>query len=279
MEVLIVRYAELGLKGKNRAYFEKLLVRNIKSCLKRCAIIFDRVYRVRGRIIVTGSDQDPRPLMKVFGISSISKALVVERKMETIIEASMKLASEKSFESFRVTSQRLDKNFPFDSSYINRTVGEAIFEGLHKKVDLKNPELNLHIEIVDNAYLFTDKLDGFRGLPVGCQGRVVCLLEGPYANLASILVMRRGCFVSLISKELRDISHIELFNLGDKTRFELIKDYSEIDSFVERIRAKAVVVPDTLDGIKDYGIKCLVLRPLIAYNKEELEKLNKTYFR
>jgi adenylyl- and sulfurtransferase ThiI len=278
MEVIIIRYAELGLKGSNRGFFERRLVKNIKLCLKNNSLPYESVRRIRGRILVD-SGIEAIPLLKnIFGISTLSHATVVPLELEEIKKAALSYANDRKFESFRITTQKLNVKFPHDTPTVDRTVGEVIFETMHKKVDLHKPELNIHIELADKAYIFDQKIEGPKGLPVGSEGRILCIMEGRESYLAAVLMMKRGCSVLPCGKEDMDLDLLKKYYPSEKLAIRKIKDYSELDAIAKDKRILAVVAPDNLATLKDYGTGLLVLRPLVGYSDEELEEKYREYF-
>ncbi|MFC1800761.1 THUMP domain-containing protein, partial [Nanoarchaeota archaeon] len=187
--MIIIRYSEIGLKGKNRFFFEKKLVSNIKYCLKQNNIEFSKVTKPRGRIMVH-TDKTCQMLKNVFGISSVSHT----KEFLTYDDLKQSLPTIPSKNSFRVSTQRLDKNFKMTSQEVNRELGALIQEKTNAKVDLKNADITVGIEIIENQfYLYTKTIAGYGGLPLGTEGKVYVLVEDETSLLAAWLVMKRGC--------------------------------------------------------------------------------------
>jgi thiamine biosynthesis protein ThiI len=278
MGIIIVRYAELGLKGNNRLFYERRLMKNIKLCLKDNNLGPGSVRRIRGRILLEAGEEAIPFLRNIFGIASLSSTIVAPPNIEDIKKAALEYAATRKFTTFRITSQRLDTRFPLNSSELDRTVGEVIFETLHKKVSLKEPELNLHIEIADKAYLFSDKVLGFGGLPIGTQNRVLCLLDNKYSLLAAALLMRRGCSAALCSLAEFDVEPLKRFCYGMVPSLRIIKSLEEIDKTASESKARALIVSDRVDSLRDYKTKLPVLRPLVGYDDRKLEQEYRRYF-
>jgi len=271
--VVIVRYSEISLKGDNRIVFERKLIDNIKDCLKKNKVKYEKIERLRGRIIIFAG-QKLGCLKYVFGISSFSPALVIEPEIKEIEKTVSKLIENKKFKSFRVSAQRLNKNFSLTSPEIEKTIGSFVCEKLNKKVSLKNFDLEIGIEILDYAYVFTERIKGLNGLPVGCEGKVVSLMENENSLLASLLMMKRGCSLIPISLKKTDIKLIEKFAYGFEPELIIIKNLDELDNITEEHDAKAVVVGQTLETFKELKLKTMVLRPLIGFNECSLKELN-----
>ncbi|MGL4283386.1 MAG: THUMP domain-containing protein, partial [Eubacterium aggregans] len=155
--VILVRYGEISLKGLNRNYFIDLLVKNIRDTL--CYLDSVVVKKVQGRIIIDVDDgqfQDAlESVQKVFGIVSISPAVVVESVLETIETAVEEEARARTFKTFRVTAKRSDKRFPMKSPVIGHHMGAVILKALDGtgiSVDMTNPDMNLWVEVREETY-------------------------------------------------------------------------------------------------------------------------------
>ena len=260
--IYIVRVAEIGLKGKNRGMFENTLVGNIKFPLQRKGIEAD-VRRYQGRIIIECAEDISDFLKNVFGIANFS--IAHETEIEKVKEKILELIKGKKFETFRVTVQRLNKNFGKTSQDFAGELGACVVE-LGKKVDLKNFDLNIQVEIMDKAYVFFEKVKGFGGMPVGVEGKAVCLLEDEKSIAACWLAMKRGCAIIPVSYSDFDLSGLQMFSPHELALVK-IKNLEETEKM-----AKAIVVNDTIDNVNDYDTKLLILRPLIYYDEDEIKE-------
>ncbi len=249
-KVVILRYSEIGLKGNNRIVFEKKLIDNIRDCLKKNKVKYKKIERLRGRIIIF-TEQKLDCLKYVFGISSFSSALVVEPEIKEIEKAIESIIKDRKFKTFRVSAQRLNKDFSLTSPEIERTIGSFVCEKLNKKVSLKNFDLEIGIEILDYAYVFIERIKGLNGLPVGIEGKVVSLIENKNSLLASLLMMKRGCLVIPVSLKKTDISLIKKFAYGFEPELIIIKNPDELDNMAEEHDARAVVIGQTLETFKE----------------------------
>ncbi len=266
-KVVIVRYSEIGLKGNNRILFEKKLIDNIKDSLRKNNIKYKKIERLRGRIIIF-AEQELNCLKYIFGISSFSPALIIEPKIKEIEKAVSKLAENKKFKTFRVSAQRLNKNFSLTSPEIERAIGSFVCEKLNKKVSLKNFDLEIGIEILEQAYVFTERVNGPGGLPVGIEGKIISLIEDKNSLLASLLMMKRGCSVIPVSMKKTNIDLIKKFAYGFEPELIIIKSIEELDKIAKENNARAVVVGQTLETFKELNIKTMVLQPLIGFDKK-----------
>lgn len=244
----LIRYGEIALKGNNRPYFEKLLVRNIRDCLKKNNIGYNNILRVRGRIIVF-SEENCEVLKNVFGITSISQSTEVE--IDKIEETALEYYTKGTF---RISAQRITKESLENSKEINIKVGDYIVKKTGAKVKLKNPDVDIGIEIVNNrAYVFNKKINAVGGLPIGCEGKVAVILEDKDSIKAAYLMMRRGCNITLIEKKKINFNELKkyAYGAGIKVAKEVPED------------AKAVVTSEKINDIKKRKYKQIVIRPLI----------------
>src|SRR6056297_1299227 len=183
---IIIHYSEIALKGKNRAFFEKTLIKNIKRSLKE--EYFKKVKRMSGRALIeltkkgeTNKKEIKNSLKRVFGIVHFSFGKLVPQNIKDIKKQAVSELKDKEFSSFRIKTKRSNKNFHLNSIEINQKVGAEILKKLKKNitVDLENPDITCFIEIVeDKAYTYTKKIKAFGGLPVGTGGKAVSLLSG-----------------------------------------------------------------------------------------------------
>lgn len=263
MNSWIVRYGEIALKGRNRHLFEKRLVDNIKNYLKKNKLNFKEIKRVIGRIVVF-SDDDCGILKNVFGIVSISHAIESDLDLNEIKEQLDKFFIKGIKNSFRVSTKRIDKDLPYKSNDIDIDIGAYISEQTKSKVNLKNFESEIGIELFNNkAYIFNKRVKAFGGLPEGIEGKVYCMINGPESLLAAWLMMRRGCYVECIAYDKKDMSWINKYS-AHNLKLKIILNLKELDI------NQALVVDDKLPYIKKYEFEGLILRPLITMSKKEI---------
>lgn len=244
--MIIIRYRELALKGNNRIVFERSLQRNIVDCLKKNNILYEKVWRIRGRMIIHTEQQVPQ-LAHVFGIASYSYGKELPLDLEVIKKESL-LAYKGG--TFRISCQRME-DFSHNSPEVEREVGAYVVEQTGAKVKLKDPEQDIQIEIFNgHAYIFTEKIPGPGGLPVTKESHVVLLLQDENSIKAGIRMMRRGCNLNVYKE--KDLSWDEL------KKYEYGFTIKELSTFPEHA---VFVVSDTVETIKEYPF--FVLRPLI----------------
>ncbi len=195
--VFIVRYSEIGLKGKNREFFEKKLIDNILKIVRPAAV--NKRY---GRIIVRIGRNDPSVLEKrlkyVMGIQNYSLGYALAHDIDEVKKISLELAKlefEKGYKTFKVSAQRGYKDFPLNSIELNREIGGYIYENIPGlKVDVHNPEFEIGVDVREKEiFVFSGKNYLSGGLPVGVSGRALLLLSGGIDSpVAGWYAMRRG---------------------------------------------------------------------------------------
>jgi len=201
--LFIIRYSEIGLKGKNREWFEQKLMRNIRQHLSSEEA--SKVTKIHGRIIVeTNADSDKvtSRLQYIPGIANFSLALETTHELGPINEIVLQLVSEyigkvkREDITFKIAACRSDKHFSKNSVQLAAELGGTVLERYPTfKVDLTQPECVIGIEIwpKDRAILYLEKTPGVDGLPVGTSGKVLSFLSGGIDSpLASYSMMTRG---------------------------------------------------------------------------------------
>lgn len=201
--VFLIHYHEIGLKGKNRRWFEQRLVTNIQRALADVPI--GAVRRLTGRIVLDLKPDTPREIVterlrQVFGIANFSEAACVRADMEAIREAVWALAEDTEFESFKIATKRSDKAFPLNSVQINQQLGAYVQERTGAAVRMADPDLTCFVELSQQGvFVYGEKVSGPGGLPVGVGERAVSLLSsGIDSPVASYRLMRRGVQLSFV---------------------------------------------------------------------------------
>lgn len=196
-KIFLIHYHEIGLKGRNRARFEEQLCRNIEQALKN--IPHGRPRRISGRLLLPILPDSPRGaivdrLRCVFGIANFSEATETISTIEGIRETAWAIVQKVRFDSFKVATKRSDKTFPMTSEDVNRDVGAYIQERSQADVQMALPDLTCFIELSrQGTFIYTEKIPGPGGLPVGVSEHAVSLLSsGIDSPVASYRVMKRG---------------------------------------------------------------------------------------
>jgi thiamine biosynthesis protein ThiI len=201
---ILVRYDEIGLKGKNKSYFINKLRRNISNKLSG---ISDLQYSTpHGRIFIElnteDSDDCVNRLRFIPGIASLSVGISVDPDFNTLAEIGINwirpILSSVSSLKFCVRTNRVNKSFPYSSMECNYEIGGRIMEKLSGDglvVNINEAEFVLEVEIARNkTIIFHNRIPGLRGLPVGTAGQALCLLSGGIDSpVAMANIIRRGC--------------------------------------------------------------------------------------
>ncbi|MDR5660052.1 tRNA uracil 4-sulfurtransferase ThiI [Serpentinicella sp. ANB-PHB4] len=207
-KVLIIRYGEIALKGLNKRFFEDKLVKHIRNAISDIGKL--KVYKEHSRIYIDFNDEeyDEHDILdrvrKVFGVVSVSVAKKIEVNLELLKEMAVKEVKEnleeQEIKTFKIESKRADKSFELNSLELSRTVGGYVLSQFDDiKVDVHNPDLTIYIEVRNIAFVYSKKVSGFGGLPLGTNGKALLLLSGGIDSpVAGWLVGKRGVEIDAI---------------------------------------------------------------------------------
>lgn len=194
--LLLVRYGELSLKGRNRKTFEDLLLSNMRARL--VDLPHGRITKTFGRIYLETKDnwaELAQRLQGVFGIVSVSPVLRRSLDMEEIKEGARLIIQDTPGRTFKVEARRPNKSFPLTSPEICQTLGGHILRNFsHLTVDVHRPDFVLNVEIrQEGAFLYSQVIPCLGGLPAGSSGKGLLLLSGGIDSpVAGFLSMKRG---------------------------------------------------------------------------------------
>lgn len=226
-KVLIIRYSEIHLKGKNRGYFERVFAVNIEKSLKGYK---HELSRQSGRYLVEKFDEDKTDeiilkLKKVFGIHSLSVALKVPSETSLIFAAANAVCNSEG--SFKVVTHRADKKFPLNSMQISAEIGGRLLSvNKNLKVDVHNPDFVISIDLRENgtSLVFNEFLKGAGGMPTGTSGKGLLLLSGGIDSpVAGHMIAKRGMKVNCLHFHSYPYTNLQA---KDKV-IELAKVFSE----------------------------------------------------
>ncbi|MGN1315268.1 MAG: tRNA uracil 4-sulfurtransferase ThiI [Lachnospiraceae bacterium] len=204
----LIKYAEIGVKGKNRYLFEDALVQQMKYALKRCEGEF-RIRKAQGRIYVDAVgdfdfEETVENLQTVFGICGICPVVYVEdegfeKLSETIIDYMNQVYPDKN-KTFKVVARRARKNYPLDTMELNREIGGILLDTFPQlRVDVHNPQINLYVEIREKIYIYSQIIPGPGGMPVGTNGKAMLLLSGGIDSpVAGYMISKRGVKIDAV---------------------------------------------------------------------------------
>lgn len=207
-KVISVSLGEMALKGSNRKYFEDQLIKQIIR--KTEDIKFDKLYREQGKIYIEADEEKFEGLISrlrnVFGLVYVSPCIRVGKDMEEIYNAcafNMKERMEKdsSIKTFKVHTNRADKNFPLTSPEISGKMGKRLldkFEDL--KVDIHDPHIYMYIDIKQtSAYIYSERIKAHGGMPIGTSGKGLLLMSGGIDSpVAGFMMAKRGVSLSCV---------------------------------------------------------------------------------
>ena len=199
---IVIRYGEIGTKGKNKKDFIRCLFNNIRNSLKKYNELkfinrYDRMY-------VELNGKDPRELYSaldmIAGISSYSPVYLIERDLEVLKEKTREIINNVEFKTFKVDSRRADKTFEVESQKLNRIIATVILQNKEVKVDVHNPDMKYNIEVRgEGIYVYYEKYKGIGGYPLGVGGRALVLLSGGIDSpVACFEMMKRGVTIECI---------------------------------------------------------------------------------
>ena len=304
---VLVHYSEIGLKGKNRGFFEKILIDNIKNNLK-----VKDIEKKDKRIVLDVDKVDN--LNNIFGVAYYSIIEEVESNEEDIVKKAISIIKKLKYKEINLRTSRSDKNFPLTSVELNKKIGEEVNK-LKLKINFSSDE-KIFIEVTkDKSFIYSEKIKGLGGLPVGSSGKVLCLFSGGIdSSLAAYQMMKRGCRVDFLHfhalKNNKDVSKSKIKKIitilnkyQKKSKLYLVPYHnyqlSTMDKFKESLDVvmfknfmlkfsericrkgyKAIITGDslgqvasqTLDNINSsrVNVRIPILSPLISFDKQEI---------
>lgn len=204
----LIKYAEIGVKGKNRYLFEDALIHQIKFALKKCEGRF-LLSKTQGRIFVEAEgdfdyEDTVERLRHVFGIAGICPMIYVEDEgFEKLCETVVKYVGDvypDRHKTFKVHCRRARKNYPRESMEVNAGLGEVLLDAYPElRVDVHEPEILLNVEIRERIYIYSEVIPGPGGMPVGTGGKAMLLLSGGIDSpVAGYMIAKRGVKIDAV---------------------------------------------------------------------------------
>ena len=200
---LIVHYHEISLKRGNRPLFLRHLLRNLERATRDLGPV--SVHQRPGRILLDLEGNEQPDLVaarvsRVCGVASAALASRVPSSVEAMKTAVGALVEGRPFASFRISARRAFKTYPLTSVELNRELGAFVVQRTGARVDLTNPELEIHVEVLPaETFVYAGRVAGPGGLPVGTAGTVAALLSGGIDSpVAAWRMMKRGCRVIFV---------------------------------------------------------------------------------
>ena len=201
-KLIMIKYGELSTKKDNIKVFIEKLSNNITKKLKNYDIKIQK-NKVRMFIDIKNYDEDKivNLLKEVFGIHCFVICYKVDKNLESIESESLNLLKNENFKTFKVETNRADKNFKYNSMEVSKFVGARILKNIDNvKVDVHNPDILLHVEIRSECtYIYTKEIPGLGGYPTGIQGKGLLMLSGGIDSpVAGYLASKRGIDIDAI---------------------------------------------------------------------------------
>lgn len=201
-QAFLIKYGEIGIKGKNRYLFEDALIRQMRFALNDVDGTFN-VHKSQGRVYVECEgdfdyDEAVASLKRVFGIVGICPVIHVpdqgfDELKKVVVDYMDNMYPDKNT-TFKVEARRGKKSYPKNSMEINCEIGEAILDAFPEiKVDVHKPEIKLNIEVREEIYIYSEIIPGPGGMPVGTNGKAMLLLSGGIDSpVAGYMISKRG---------------------------------------------------------------------------------------
>lgn len=210
-KVLLIKYGEIALRGKNRGLFEKKLIESIRKNISDIEGDY-YVFKEQGRLVLENLEGDIdydkviKKVSKVLGIVALCPCVKVkENDIESLEKYTLEYIKETYDDynfTYKVKARRSDKNYPLDSNEICHRIGGFILENLESEgisVDVKNPMEVINVEIRTDVYIFSKVIKTFGGLPVGSSGKSTLLLSGGIDSpVAGFLMAKRGVALTCV---------------------------------------------------------------------------------
>lgn len=252
-DMILLRFGELTLKGKNRYRFEHQVVSHVQRLMKpyrgiRMTRTFGRVYlELNGAPYEEVAEQ----LKRVFGLYSFSPVLRSESDLEQLRIKAL-LAMEKHADKplrFKVSVRRTDKSFAYDTQQLNQLIGSYVLRNMPLlKVDVHDPDVELKVEVrEEGSFLFSEVVPGLKGLPAGSSGKALLLLSGGIDSpVAGWLSMRRGLRLEAV--------HFHSYPYTSERAQQKVRDLTkQLTRYVREIKLHMVPFTDIQLLLKERG--------------------------
>ncbi len=267
MQKILIHFAELSLKGKNKYKFENQMGANLRRLIKP-----KKVIRQHGRMLLdveTVTDEMLEHLALIPGVRNFAKVEVAEPEVDSIRAVAKQLIidtfGDVKGKRFRLNARRSFKKFPLTSPEINYEVGGYLKAELGLEVSLDNPEITVHVEVTEHeVYIYTDKRKGIGGLPVGSSGKGVVLFSGGIDSpVAAYTMMKRGMEVVLV----------HLYNSTINREFSKIKDLARQ---LSRYQGRTQLIMIDLEEFQRHAIAMVPDRyRMIIYKRQMIRSAGK----
>ena len=250
----LIKYSEIGIKGKNRYLFEDALCKNIREALSSCDGEFF-VSKEQGRIYIEALsdydyDETVTALSRVFGVAAICPVMLVDNKdWENVCNACIKHVgdryADKNF-TFKVEAQRGDKSYQYTSPEIGMHMGAVLLDNFpDMKVDVHNPSVRITIEIRKKAYIYSESIKGPCGMPIGTSGKAMLLLSGGIDSpVAGYMIAKRGVEIDAVYFETPPYT-------GDAAREKVMSLAKILAGYTGKIYVNTIPITEIQQAIAD----------------------------
>lgn len=254
-EVILCKYGEVILKGANRSDFEAKMLKQLRLRAKRIGNY--KIYYSQSTVYIEPLDNEAIERIDdmlyqakhVFGFVGVSKAIACEKNMDTILQIVKEYIPEKlkGYKTFKVESKRADKRFPMTSPEISNEVGGAILSCVRGiKVDVKNPDVTVRVEIRDNeSFIHAGQEKGAGGIPYGTSGKGLLLLSGGIDSpVAGFMMAKRGVELECV--------HFESFPYTSERAKEKVLELAKIlCDYTMRVRVHVISLTEIQEMLRD----------------------------
>lgn len=259
VDMIMVRFGELSLKGRNRHRFEQAVREHMRACLKPYARL--EWISTHGRLFVRLNGEPYEAvsgqLNRTFGIRSYSPVVRVELDAERIVERAVELMRglAPAPRTFKVTTRRPNKSFPLDSQQMNRIVGGGVLRHIAAlKVDVHKPDAELTVELRDDyAYILCETIAGLGGYPVGSNGKGLLLLSGGIDSpVAGWMALKRGLALEAV--------HFHSFPYtSERAQHKVMELAEQLSAYARRVVVHMVPFTDIQVRLKELGNSSLLI--------------------
>ncbi len=273
-QYIMVRYGEIGTKGKNKKQFINRLHKNIKDTLKAVKEVkvinhYERIY-----IELNGVDHlIVYPYLEfIAGIASYSPVMFVEKDLEIAKEKALELVKSTDANTFKVDTRRADKSFEVASMEVNKIIASHILKNMEIKVDVHNPDVKLELEIRDEGiYIFSERIKGLGGFPLGMGGKALLMLSGGIDSpVAGFEVMRRGVEIEAI----HFASPPYTSTLSDEKVYDIAKKLNIIQSNIKLHMVNFTKIQETIYDNVDESYAITLMRRMMFRIADKVAKKN-----
>lgn len=279
-DILMIKYGEIILKGLNRPKFEDKLIKNIKYRLYSLGEI--KVTKIQAMVYIEplsenyDYDKAIKRLTKVFGILYISRAKKLEKNIDIIKEEALKCLEKDKINgrTYKVEAKRSDKSFPMKSPEIQQEVGAYLYDRFYNelKVDVKNPDITVQIEVKpEGAYVYSEKIAGPGGLPLGINGKCALMLSGGIDSpVAGYMIAKRG--IDLIAVHFHSYPYT-----SERAKNKVIDLAKKLTEYAGRIEVYVVPFTDIQLLINDKADNDMLVILMRRYMMRITEKIAEKY--